>query len=108
MELKKIIAVRTAKTIYRDGDAAVKVFDSDFSKANVLNEALNQARVEETELNIPKIRAVTMIDGKWAIVSDYIPGKTLEALMKDGAEKAAAIARRTLRKVYKKIGFYQI
>ena len=78
MELKKIIAVRTAKTIYKDGDAAVKVFDSGFSKANVLNEALNQARVEETELNIPKIRAVTMIDGKWAIVSDYIPGKTLE------------------------------
>ena len=87
MELKKIIAVRTAKTIYRDGDAAVKVFDSDFSKANVLNEALNQARVEETELNIPKIRAVTMIDGKWAIVSDYIPGKTLEALMKEHSEK---------------------
>lgn len=32
----------------------------------------------------------------------------LEALMKDGADKAAVIARRTLRKVYKKIGFYQI
>ena len=39
----------------------------------------------------------------------YLSDKAqLEALMKDGAEKAAAIARRTLRKVYKKIGFYQI
>ena len=39
----------------------------------------------------------------------YLSDKAqLEALMKDGAEIAAAIARRTLRKVYKKIGFYQI
>ena len=39
----------------------------------------------------------------------YLSDKAqLEALMKDGAEKAAAIARRTPRKVYKKIGFYQI
>ena len=69
MELKKIIAVRTAKTVYRDGGNVVKVFDKEYSKANVLNEALNQARVEETGLNIPKIQAVTMVDGKWAIVN---------------------------------------
>ncbi len=39
----------------------------------------------------------------------YLSDKAqLEACMKDGAEKAEAIARKTLRKVYKKIGFYQI
>ena len=39
----------------------------------------------------------------------YLSDKAqLEALMKDRAEKAAAIASSTLRKVYKKIGFYQI
>ena len=39
----------------------------------------------------------------------YLSDKAqLEALMTDGAEQAAEIARRTLRKVYKKIGFYQI
>lgn len=38
----------------------------------------------------------------------YLSDKAqLEALMKQGADKAGAIARRTLRKVYKKIGFYQ-
>ena len=31
----------------------------------------------------------------------------LESLMKDGAEKAAYFAQKTLRKVYKKVGFYQ-
>lgn len=87
MTLDRVIAVRTAKTVYRDGDLCVKVFNEDFSKADVLNEALNQARIEETGLNIPKIHEVTKIDGKWAIVSDYIKGKTLQQLMDEEPEK---------------------
>lgn len=86
MELKNVIAKRAAKTVYRDGDACIKVFDKSFSKADVLNEALNQARVEETGLNIPHVREVAMIDGKWAIVSDFIEGKTLAALMDEDPE----------------------
>ena len=46
MELKKVIAVRTAKTVYRDGDKAIKVFGDEYKKSDILNEALNQARVE--------------------------------------------------------------
>ena len=87
MNLDKIIAVRTNKTIYRDGDKCLKVFSEDYSKADVLNEALNQARIEETGLNIPKIREVTVIDGKWAIVYDYIKGDTLAELMNKHPEK---------------------
>ncbi len=87
MKLDRIIAVRTGKTVYRDGDNCVKVFDADYSKSDVLNEALNHARVEETGLNIPKIKEVTMIDGKWAIVSEYIAGKTLARLMEEEPEK---------------------
>ena len=87
MKNLKVIAVRTSKTIYRDGDKVVKVFDEDFSKADVLNEALNQARVEETGLHIPKIIEVTKIDGKWAIVSEYISGKTLAQLMEENPQK---------------------
>ncbi len=87
MNLNKVIAVRTDKTVYRDGDMAIKVFNEDYSKADVLNEALNQARVEETELNVPKVIEVTKIDGKWAIVTQFIPGKTLDALMKEHPEK---------------------
>lgn len=87
MKLDKIIAVRTNKTVYRDGDLAVKVFDSDFSKADILNEALNQAKIEETGLNIPKIKSVTTIDEKWAIVSEYIEGKTLARLMEENPDK---------------------
>lgn len=87
MNLDRIIAVRTNKTVYRDGEYCVKVFDDDFSKVDVLNEALNQARVEETGLNVPKIVEVTKIDSKWAIVSEYVPGKTLARLMEENPDK---------------------
>ena len=87
MKLDRVIAVRNNKTIYRDGDRCVKVFNKDFSKADVLNEALNQARIEEIGLNIPKILDVTVVDGKWAIVSEYIKGKTLAQLMEENPDK---------------------
>lgn len=87
MNLERVIAVRTSKTIYRDNDNVVKVFDSDYSKVDVLNEALNQAIVENLGLNIPKIKSVENIEGKWAIVSEYIKGKTLLQLMQEHPEQ---------------------
>ncbi|MCH5298711.1 MAG: phosphotransferase [Ruminococcus sp.] len=87
MKLDNIIYETQGKKIYHDGDKAIKVFDENFSKAAVLNEALNQARVEEIGINIPKIREVTKVDGKWAIVSDFIEGKTLAQLMEENPDK---------------------
>ncbi len=89
MKLDRVIAVRNNKTIYRDGDRCVKVFNEGYSKADVLNEALNQARIEETGLNIPALLEVTMIEGKWAIVSQFIKGKTLSQLMEENEDKKA-------------------
>ena len=87
MNLDRVIAVRNDKTVYRDGDAAIKLFNEDYNTAAVLNEALNQARIEETGLDMPKIREVTKIDGKWAIVSDFIEGKTLARLLEEDRSK---------------------
>ncbi|MBQ7964933.1 MAG: phosphotransferase [Ruminococcus sp.] len=87
MKLDNVIATRKDKVIYRDGDRCIKVFDENYSKADILNEALNQARIEETGLNIAKIQEVTMVDSKWAIVTDYIEGKTLAQLMQENPDK---------------------
>ena len=89
MKLDRVIAVRNNKTIYRDGDRCIKVFSNEYSKADVLSEALNQARIEMTGLSLPKILEVTMIDGKWAIVSEYIKGKTLAQIMAEDEENKA-------------------
>ena len=48
MKLDNVIAKRPTKTIYRDGDTVIKLFNEDYKKSDILNEALNQARVEET------------------------------------------------------------
>lgn len=87
MKLDNVIAIRPSKKVYRDGDKAIKVFDETFSKSDILNEALNQARVEETNLNIPKILEVTKINGKWAIITEFISGKTLSQLMEENPQK---------------------
>ncbi len=84
---ENIIAVRNCKTIYREGNTAVKVFDEGYAKPDVLNEALNQSRVENIGINVPKILEVKMVDGKWAIVSEFIEGKTLAQLMQENPDK---------------------
>ena len=61
------IAERKTKTVYKDGDKTIKLFVENYSKADILNEALNQARVEEgTDLNVPSLIAVTKINNRWA------------------------------------------
>ena len=94
MKLEKVIAVRTSKTIYRDGNYVIKVFDEGYSKSDILNEALNIARVEETGLSIPGVEEVTKIDGKWAIVTDHAEGKTRAQMMaEDPANKDKYLER---------------
>ncbi len=78
-----VIVKTDKKTIYKDGDTVVKLFSEEFPKSDILNEALNQARVEETGLPIPALKSVSVIDGKWAISMEYVEGKTLDKIMAD-------------------------
>lgn len=87
MELGEVIAERKTKTVYKSNGSSIKLFVKDYSKPNILNEALNLARVEEVGLNIPKLQEVTMIDGRWAIVCEYVEGKSLETLMQENPDK---------------------
>ena len=87
MKPENCISERINKKIYRDGDRCIKLFDEVFSKADVLNEALNHARVEETGLNVPELYEVTRIEGKWAIVSQYIEGENLSGLIASNPKK---------------------
>ncbi|MDR3243782.1 MAG: aminoglycoside phosphotransferase family protein [Elusimicrobiota bacterium] len=87
MNLGKLLLKREKKAVYHDGKKVYKVFEKGYPKSSVLNEALNQSRIEETGLDIPKIIEVTVIDDCWAIVMDYIKGETLASLMKANPKK---------------------
>ena len=86
-KLEKIIAVRTAKTIYRDGDKVIKVMGEEYPAPDVLSEAHNLAVVEETTLKVPHLVEVTKIEGKWAIVWEYVEGTTLDKLIEKNKDK---------------------
>ena len=82
------IATRPTKNVYRDNDSTIKLFVENYSKSSILNEALNQARVEEgTDLNIAKLKEITKIDNRWALVSEHIEGTSLQELMDKNPEK---------------------
>ena len=88
LNLDNPIAERKTKTVYKDGNKTIKLFVENYSKSDILNEALNQARVEEgTDLKVPKLLAVTMVNNRWALVSEHIEGVTLEQLMNEHPEK---------------------
>ena len=87
MELKNVIVERKNKTVYDANDKVIKVFKKWHNKGNIFNEALNVSRVEETNVNVAKLRAVYEIDGCWALEYDKVEGVTLEKLMQENPEK---------------------
>ncbi|MCI9592548.1 MAG: aminoglycoside phosphotransferase family protein [Lachnospiraceae bacterium] len=85
---KEVIFTRPHKTIYATEDKIIKVFDNRYTKAEVLNEARNEALVEENiELNVPALLEVSKTEEGWCLVRDKVEGKTLEELMKENPEK---------------------
>lgn len=88
MGSRELIAESAYKKIYREEDKVIKVFAEGFPKSEVLNEALNTARVEEIGLNVGKIMEVSVVDGTWAITKEYIEGKTLAERMREEPDQA--------------------
>ena len=87
-KLDNKIAERKTKEVYSEDGKTIKLFVENYSKADILNEALNQARVEEgTDLYMPRLEAVTKINNRWALVSEHIEGTPLDVLMEQNPEK---------------------
>ncbi|MDR0854896.1 MAG: phosphotransferase [Christensenellaceae bacterium] len=87
---RELIASRVGKEIFRDGDKIYKVFSAaKYSKADILNEALNHSRVEETDLLVPSLLDISHDDTTRTIILDYVDGKTLQELMEENPKKTA-------------------
>ena len=86
--LNEPIAERKTKTVYRDGNKTIKLFVENYSKAAILNEALIQARVEEsTDLRMSRLLEVTKIENRWALVTEFVEGTPLDVLMREHPER---------------------
>ena len=84
----ELIAQRKNKEIYVDNDKVIKLFVEEHSQSDILNEALNQSRVDEySNLNVPKLVEVRKLENRWAIVSERVEGKTISQMMKEQPEK---------------------
>ena len=67
---KQLISSSSTKSVYRDGNVAIKEFCEGFPKAEVLNEALCNARVED----LPPRRAPgenLNVNGRECLVDDW-------------------------------------
>ena len=89
-KLNNKIAERKNKEVFEEEGKTIKLFIENYSKGDILNEALNQSRVEEgTDLHIPKLLEIKTINNRWALISEYIEGDTLEELMIKYPRKAS-------------------
>ena len=93
IKLGKKISEGKTVDVYESGDLAVKVFKPDAPKTVVFYEAFMDSKVEETGLNVPKIKEVELIDGKWAIATELIKGKTLAQIMQEEYQSDRAAAQ---------------
>jgi aminoglycoside phosphotransferase (APT) family kinase protein len=94
MKEAQVLAKREHKTICREGDRVYKIFDDTFLKSDILKEGLNHAFIEDTGIRVPKLLEVTVIDGKWALVYEYIEGRNFADYMAAEPDKKAELLDR--------------
>lgn len=83
----KLITQRRNNSIFADENAIYKIFNKDYLKENVFDEATVTARVEALGISVPTIEEVSFKDGQWVFKSNLINGKTLFELMEENPEK---------------------
>lgn len=87
IDKNNIIVETENKVVYTEGTNLIKLFKNNYPKANILNEALNHSRIEETDLLVPKLIEVSKKEEDWAITLEYVNGKNLSELMEENPEK---------------------
>ena len=88
MKLGDPIAIGNTAKIYLYDNKVVKIFNDYLPDTEALYEANKQKFAYSCGLSVPKVLDVTMIDGKQAIIMEYINGKTLGDLLFENMKKA--------------------
>ncbi|HFJ9453638.1 TPA: phosphotransferase [Bacillus tropicus] len=82
------IALGNTAKIYLYKNRIVKVFNDYLPESESSNEAYKQKYAYSCGLSVPKILDVTKIDGKQAIIMEYIKGRTIGDILSENMEQA--------------------
>ncbi|MGM0845684.1 MAG: aminoglycoside phosphotransferase family protein [Bacillota bacterium] len=88
MELGKPIASGNTADIFLYKNKAIKIFKDHLPNSEAQNEAIKQKIAHCAGLPVPEVIEVTNINGKQAIIMEYVEGKTLGELFFDDKNKA--------------------
>lgn len=88
MNLGNPVAIGNTANLYLFDNKIVKVFKEYLPYTESLNEAKKQEFAYSCGLNIPKIFEVTEINGRQAIMMEYIKGQTVGKLLTENMELA--------------------
>ena len=69
---EKIIYQSKRKTVFRENDMTIKIYNDSYATSQVLNETLNQSKVSEAGINAPIVYAVKKYIDRYGIFMDYI------------------------------------
>src|SRR5690625_6671469 len=88
MNLDNPIARGNTANVYLDDNKIIKVFNGFFPENASMKEAYKQNYAYSCGLPVPKVLDVTVINGKQAIIMEYIMGESLGDLLLRDKEQA--------------------
>ncbi|KPB03267.1 phosphotransferase family protein [Bacillus sp. CHD6a] len=91
MNLRDPIASGNTANIYLYKNKIIKIFKDHLPKTASEYEARKQRVAFESGLRVPKILEVTKVDGKQAIIMEYVEGKTLGELVKENMDHVESL-----------------
>lgn len=84
----KPIATGNTAAIYLQENKVIKIFRDHLPASAPMYEANKQQLAYDSGLRVPEVLEVTMIEGKHALVMEYVKGKTLGQLVMEDREQA--------------------
>ncbi|MGD6830707.1 phosphotransferase family protein [Sutcliffiella halmapala] len=85
---EKPIATGNTAAIYLHGNKVIKIFREHLPASAPKYEANKQQLAYDSGLRVPKVLEVAKIEGKHALVMEYVKGKTLGQLVMEDREQA--------------------
>lgn len=88
MDLSNPIARGNTASIYQNGGQAIKVFHADLPEGEARYEAEKQKAACDSGLPVPRVLDVTRVDGRPAIIMEYVEGPTFGELIQREPDRA--------------------